>query len=48
MRQVLFAPHLIDSGLILLWDDNNGISIDGQVDGWMEKVYANATYHMDL
>ncbi|MDC3180587.1 transketolase [Gammaproteobacteria bacterium] len=29
------APHLLDSGLILLWDDN-GISIDGSVDGWME------------
>jgi transketolase len=30
------APHLIDSGLVLLWDDN-GISIDGQVDQWMEQ-----------
>ena len=30
------APHLLEKGLIILWDDN-GISIDGHVRGWMEQ-----------
>ncbi|MEC7030238.1 MAG: transketolase [Pseudomonadota bacterium] len=30
------APKLIQSGLTLIWDDN-GISIDGQIDPWFEK-----------
>ena len=30
------APKLIDSGLTVIWDDN-GISIDGEIDPWFEK-----------
>ncbi len=30
------APKLIQSGLTIIWDDN-GISIDGQIDPWFEQ-----------
>lgn len=30
------APKLVDSGLTVIWDDN-GISIDGQIDPWFEQ-----------